>query len=219
MALAKDNVVKMVDAMTGKKYGRAVASPREEPGPRKFTETERAVFKAFMDPDLMKASNQDRLAKCLVRGRRINRATYYRIINDRWFVDQVQQAYTSAIGRNLGLIIAASLETACRPGREGYNDRQMLLKIAGILSDDGKGAGKMDPNEGGMGLQEKREIAQANAQKQIQQLAADGKLIDMSAQDAEYHDIEDDGETEDTDEGPSDSGDNEEPDPLSADAY
>jgi hypothetical protein len=93
---------------------------------RSLTRKERAVLAIICDPSMADATNRERYAKAGLSERR-----YYEILADPWFNEQHRRMIQSVVKERVGRLIEAGYQTAATPGRDGFQDRRMLLEMTG----------------------------------------------------------------------------------------
>jgi hypothetical protein len=97
-----------------------------EDRPRDFTRMERKVLDALMIPELRHAKQKD-----LCKELGICRVTYWKIMSDPWFQEQRRSAMRHVIEEQASAFVKAAAETAATPGRDGFQDRRLLLSMTG----------------------------------------------------------------------------------------
>nr|WP_294577194.1 hypothetical protein [uncultured Rhodopila sp.] len=96
---------------------------------RRLTRVERAVLAVLVDPRFNQpnTTNAERIAAADVSERR-----FYEVMADPWFQDQQRRAFLDVIRTNIGPIVEAAVKTASAEGRDGHQDRKMLLEMGGM---------------------------------------------------------------------------------------
>lgn len=93
---------------------------------RSFTRKERAVLEAICNPALRDVTVSERAKAAGVSERR-----YFEIMKDPWFRRQHREYIQATVQERVASLVDASAQTAATPGRDGFNDRRMLLEITG----------------------------------------------------------------------------------------
>jgi hypothetical protein len=94
---------------------------------RELSKGERALLLVLMDPTHYRTSTAER-----ARAAGISVSTYFRIMRQPDFQVLINAAYRTAMRQSLGHVIAAALDTATEPGRDGQRDREMVLQMTGL---------------------------------------------------------------------------------------
>jgi hypothetical protein len=93
---------------------------------RTFTRVERKVLEAITSPDLANATNEERYAHAGV-----GKTRFYAIMQDPWFRRKHREFIYNHVQARIAELVNASANTATTPGRDGFNDRKMLLEMTG----------------------------------------------------------------------------------------
>jgi hypothetical protein len=93
---------------------------------RMLTRKERAVLRVICDPALCEATQAERAKQAQVSIRQ-----YFSILADPWFREQHRVAINRHVQERVGRLIEAGYQTAATPGRDGFQDRRMLLEMTG----------------------------------------------------------------------------------------
>lgn len=95
-----------------------------------LTPAREKILEAMMNPEYLGLTTTE---KC----KRINvsRQAWYSALKDSEFMDIVSKTSIDLIKERIGDIVTASVKVATSSGARGFQDRQMLLKMAGLLVD------------------------------------------------------------------------------------
>lgn len=94
-----------------------------------LTRAERAVLRVLIDPTYHEATNAEK-----IQAAGVSEAQFYRIVRKPQFREQEKAAFFDLIQTRLGPIIEAAMKTASMEGRDGFNDRKMLLEMGGMYT-------------------------------------------------------------------------------------
>jgi hypothetical protein len=98
---------------------------------RTLTRGEKLVLAVCINPEHFKSTDTQKIAAT-----GISRSRYYAIIADPWFHKQIQSATMNFIGLRIAPIVEAAVSTAMVKGKDGHQDRKMLLQMSGMLGRD-----------------------------------------------------------------------------------
>lgn len=112
-----------VQRQEGRELGPRAAS--DEPN-RTFTRVERKVLEAITAPALANATNEERFAHAGV-----SKTRFYGIMQDPWFRKKHREFIHNHVQGRIAELVNASANTATTPGRDGFQDRRMLLEMTG----------------------------------------------------------------------------------------
>ncbi len=93
---------------------------------RTFTRKERAVLEAITDPATRNMTNAERAALAGVSDRQ-----YYQIMARPWFRARHRNIIQGHVQSRVADLVEASAVTAATPGRDGFNDRKLLMEMTG----------------------------------------------------------------------------------------
>jgi hypothetical protein len=103
-----------------------VQAPKMAEPERQFTRLERKIMDCLLDHDTTYAKVDD---ICKAVG--CSRNGYYNIMRDGWFQEQRRNLLRDMVQQQASVFIKAAAETAATPGRDGFQDRRLLLNITG----------------------------------------------------------------------------------------
>lgn len=90
---------------------------------RRMSNAERRLLRVLADPHHYDASNAER-----AKAAGISESRLYDLLRDPWFRDQEKQLMRGMVQTELAPIVRASIDTAKKPGRDGFNDRRVWLE-------------------------------------------------------------------------------------------
>lgn len=91
------------------------------------TRAARSLAVAMLDPKSVKMTVAE-----LAKAAGISDRQYYRLMNNPEFKAWVNEERRLAVFRHVDAVITAAVTTAAKEGREGHQDRKMLLEMAGL---------------------------------------------------------------------------------------
>ena len=100
---------------------------------RLYTEVQAKVLRVLLDIRLFGGPRSK-----LIAASGVSPKTFYRTIQDEWFVQQYHSVVQRAFGLEFARVMHAHLETAAIAGREGVADRRMYFQMLGLLDERGK---------------------------------------------------------------------------------
>lgn len=100
--------------------------PKLAEAERTLTRTEQKILDGIMDPAL-RHSTQPVFCKAVGVGA----TRYWQIMKDPWFQEQRRSLLRSIIQRQAMTFVEAAAKTAATPGRDGFQDRRLLLSMTG----------------------------------------------------------------------------------------
>ncbi len=81
---------------------------------------------------LHEPKNHDKTQRDKQKLARVSESTWHKIIRDPWFKQQEAELCRIYLQAELAPIMKASIDTARKPGRDGFADRRMLLETAEV---------------------------------------------------------------------------------------
>lgn len=96
---------------------------------RTLTRAERSVIQVLSDPALYRETATERIAAAGV-----SRDRYYKIMKNPDFRQLQRDFVHDMIRERVAPVIGAALDTASVKGRDGHNDRDMVLQMAGLYT-------------------------------------------------------------------------------------
>lgn len=96
----------------------------------KLTPAEQRLLEALLNPE---SSGKSVTEKCQMAD--ISRETYYKTLKKVEFTNLLNKTAVDLVKENVVEIISAARKVAVNSGARGFQDRQMLLKMAGVLAD------------------------------------------------------------------------------------
>jgi hypothetical protein len=93
---------------------------------RSLSRAERRVLESICDPNHRNITVSER---CKAIG--IGESRYFEVVRDPWFRAQHREAVRRAVDERIASLVNASADTAAVVGRDGFNDRRMLLELTG----------------------------------------------------------------------------------------
>jgi hypothetical protein len=93
---------------------------------RKLTRLEGKILELLLKPETRHEKKNDlhKLAGC-------GRTRFYEILKDPWFEQQRRAGIQAIVKEQAAEFVAAAAETARTPGRDGFQDRRLLLSMSG----------------------------------------------------------------------------------------
>lgn len=93
---------------------------------RKLTRLEGKILELLLNPDTRHAKRQElyKMAGC-------SKGRYYAILKDPWFDQQRREGLQAIIREQTISFVRAAAKTAATPGRDGFQDRRLLLSMTG----------------------------------------------------------------------------------------
>jgi hypothetical protein len=93
---------------------------------RTLTRTERKVLEVILTQD-----NRNKTQEVIAKSAGCSRTMYLKIMADPWFQEQRRNLLRTMIQEQAGAFVQAAVETATTPGRDGFQDRRLLLTLSG----------------------------------------------------------------------------------------
>jgi len=112
-----------------------IGRPPGEPKVRIFKLTEQAILAALIDPEYFGKTMEKKrqaTAKHLSTRKPVSKAIWMKTLKDEWFRNQVAEITIRGIAEHLPEVLSAALVMAKTPTREGFQDRRMILEMAGL---------------------------------------------------------------------------------------
>ncbi|NSW92869.1 MAG: hypothetical protein HPY74_19885 [Firmicutes bacterium] len=100
----------------------------------KLSPTREKILEAMVNPEFLGLSITE---KCQRIG--VSRESWYQALRDEKFMELVGKTSLDLVREKLGEILASSIKTAITCGSRGYQDRRMLLELAGLLRPENEG--------------------------------------------------------------------------------
>ncbi len=91
---------------------------------RTLTRVELKILKVLMDPTLA-----DRTAEQRIEIAGVSRTSWFMAIRDPWFQEEQAKAVREHIAISVAPMLNASIETALKPGRDGFLDRRLMFEM------------------------------------------------------------------------------------------
>jgi hypothetical protein len=93
---------------------------------RTLTRAERRILESICDVSQRDLQVDERCKRIGV-----SRTRYFQIMSDAWFRSQHREYIRRSVQERVSALVGASYDTAVTPGRDGFNDRRMLLEVTG----------------------------------------------------------------------------------------
>lgn len=93
------------------------------------TRTEEKVLAILVNPEHFRKTNAQKIALATC-----SCYQFYKIMRNPWFQKQVKDAALQLLHGQVMGVFDAAIETAKEVGRDGFNDRKMLLEMAGYYN-------------------------------------------------------------------------------------
>lgn len=94
---------------------------------RRLSSAEKRLMRVLVDPQHHALTHRDK-----AKVAHVSESRYYQIIADPWFKNQERELMLSHMHGELAPIVKACIDTAKKPGRDGFNDRRMALEVMDI---------------------------------------------------------------------------------------
>lgn len=105
------------------------------------TRAGRALYMAMADPESLRLTNIE-----LARRAGISEKRFYDLMGNPMYRAWVNEQRQRTLNRYVDQILTASVKTAAKDGREGHQDRRMLLEMTGLYQPKGvEGGGGNQP--------------------------------------------------------------------------
>jgi hypothetical protein len=97
-----------------------------DPTERKLTRLEGRVLELLLNPSTRHEKKKD---LCELSG--CGKTRFYQILKDPWFEQQRRAGIQAIVKEQAAEFVAAAAATAKMPGRDGFQDRRLLLSMSG----------------------------------------------------------------------------------------